>query len=227
MPVARHLPTLVLLVLSMRILLTFPVLFALLLLIAACDSSDTGETGLDTQPDLTCASAEATRIYVPPKATYLRTSERDNNLGAQASVPVRLADLGIQPGDQLRLERLGEFQYNSQHPDLVFFGMLAVFSSTSELLPFNERYRVPGAIVAGAAYAHETRRTHNDNLVTDIPEDFVLGMEPNGDPSVPFDEQIVVVVPEGAQYLFLSPEDDHFNDNIDQDQDFALCILQE
>jgi len=193
-----------------------------LLFLAACDSVDPEPTGADTEPDIGCLEADELRIYVPPKATYLRVSEADHDLGAESSVPTRLADLGIQAGDQLRLERLGEFQYNSQHPDLVYYGLLVLFSSSAELLPYDQRHRVPGAIAAGIP--HTTSPTHAGGLDTNIPEDFVVGMGTNGDPRVPVDDPVFVEVPEGAQYLFLSPEDDHFNDNLDQDEDFALCI---
>jgi hypothetical protein len=203
--------------------LTLASLACLALLFAACDTGEPPPTGADTTPDLGCLDADELRIYVPPKATYLRVSESDHNSGARASTPTRLADLGIQPGDQLRLERFGEFQYNRQHPDLVYYGMLVLFSSTSELLGPTERHRVPGALSAGIE-THISRPTRAGNLPTNIPEDFVLGMERNGDPTVPYDEPIMVQVPEGARFLFLSPEDDLFHDNIDQDEDFALCI---
>lgn len=193
-----------------------------ILLIAACDTADPGETGEDTDPDLGCRSTQEMRIYVPPRATYLRISDIDYDLGVEASVPTRLADLNIQPGDQLRLERLGEFQFNSQHPDLVYYGLLVLFSESSDILAYDQRHRVPGAIAAGVP--HTTPPTHSGGHETDIPEDFVVGIEPNGDPAVPVDDPVYVEVPEGAQYLFLSPADDHFFDNIDEDEDFALCI---
>lgn len=207
---------------SARGRLLLPSLFVLLLLLAACDTSDPEETGLDTEPDIGCLEADELRIYVPPRASYLRLSDRDVDRGAESSTPTSLASLGIGAGDQLRLERFGEFQYNSQHPDLVYYGMLVLFSSSSELLPHTERHRVPGALAAGEP--HTSRPTFTGNLPTNIPEDFVVGMEPNGNPTVPHDEPVFITVPEGAQYLFLSPEDDNFWDNLDQDEDFALCI---
>jgi hypothetical protein len=199
----------------------------LLLVNTGCDSN-APEEGLDTEPAIGCEAAGDIKLYVPPKATYLRTSDVDVERGAQSSVPHRLADLGLEPGDTVLLERIGEFQFNSSHPDLVYWGLLVLFSSTNELLPSSERVRVPGAVAitseAGQTHAHVTRRTFFDSHQTDIPEDIVVGMEPNGNPLIPVDDRVEVQIPENAAYLFLSPEDDHFADNLDQDGDFHLCI---
>jgi hypothetical protein len=180
------------------------------------------ETGLDTTPALGCDGSEEARLYVPPRATYLRVSQQDRASGALDAIPHQLSALGIAPGDQLRLERLGEFQFNQSHPDLVYYGLLVLFSSTNQLLPHTELHRVPGALAVGDP--HQTRPTFHGNLPTNIPEDFVVGMGRNGDPTIPRDEPVYVTVPEGAQYLFLSPDDDQFSDNLDVDEDFSLCI---
>lgn len=169
-----------------------------------------------------CQQSGETRIFVHHLRTFLRVSERDHQNGALDAIPLRLSDYGIAPGDSLRIERIGEFQYNATHPDLVYYGLLVVFSATNELLPWTEPHRVPGAIAAGTP--HVTRPTWFDKHPTDIPEDLVVGTMPSGDPTVPFDQPVFVRVPQGAQFMFLSPDDDHFADNLDDDQDFSLCI---
>jgi hypothetical protein len=200
--------------------LLLPAILISTLLIAGCDKSVEGE---DTEFHVGCDAAHQTRIFVPPRATFLRVSDRDHQAAAVNSVPHRLSNLGIQPGDRLRLERFGEFQYNMTHPDRVYYGLLVLFSSTNQLLPYNEQHRVPGALAAGEPFV--TRPTYHDDLATDIPEDFVVGIQRvGGDPRIPHNQPVFVTVPEGAEWLFLSPEDDHFSDNIDEDEDFSLCV---
>jgi hypothetical protein len=207
---------------------TLSILALVLLFVSTGCDSNAPEEGLDTDPAIGCEAAGDIKLYVPPKATYLRTSDLDANAGVVGSVPHRLADLGLGPGDTVVLERIGEFQYLSEHPDLVYWGLLVLFSSTNELLPYTERHRVPGAVAitspAGETHAHVTPPTFIGNHPTDIPEDIVVGMEPNGDPRVSVDDTVEIQIPADAVYLFLSPADDHFSDNLDEDEDFHLCI---
>jgi hypothetical protein len=107
-------------------------------------------------------------------------------------------------------------------PDLWWGGVAGVFSATSELLPINELYRIPTAINAGEdIVTPETYWTDNlqgisDHLLgkgiswyngpmdTDISEDFRIdpyfGME--------------IVIPNNAEYLFLSIIDVYYRDNL-------------
>ena len=183
------------------------VLLALSFTLTACDSSREEEEGEDTDPAVGCNDAGAITLQVPPTATYLRTSANDE---AAASQPVRLAGIDLQPGDRIRAERLGEYQFRDIHPDSVRYGIVAVFSSDTQLLGRDVLNRVPGAIDAGEDAV--TPFAFRDNVPTDIPEDFAV-----------FEEQ-TLTVPGGAEYLFLSPFDNAFNDNLDDDGDFRLCI---
>lgn len=191
-----------------------PRLYALLILalalpftLTACDNNLDDGVGLDTTPAVGCESADAVVLPAGPTTTFLRTAPTDE---ADPVRPVRLVDLGLQPGDRFRAERLGEFQFRNIDPDSVRYGLLAVFSSDATLLDRIERERVPGAISAGRDYVSPP--THSRSLPTDIPEDFAV-----------FDVD-TLTVPEGSVYLFVSPVDDFYADNLDQDGDHRLCI---
>src|SRR5690606_30984727 len=124
-------------------------LLALSLGLAACDSSDE-EEGEDTDFEVGCDDPGAITIPIEATATYLRTAGSDEADPAQA---FSLSSLGLQPGERIRVERLGEFQWRAeQHPDSVSYGVAAVFSSDDVPLDRSERARVPGAINAGNDY---------------------------------------------------------------------------
>jgi hypothetical protein len=182
------------------------IVLALSFTLTACDSGSDEEEGADTDPAIGCDDAGAISVQVLPRATYLRS---DNAEPAQA---FRLSDAGLQPGTRVRLERLGEFQFRDIDPDLVSTRIVAVFSSDDVLLDRTERARVPGAIDAGSDFV--TRPTFGSGQATDIPEDFDI------------DGVDTLTVPENAAFLFVSPNDGKFDDNLDQDEDFRLCITQ-
>ena len=178
----------------------------LLLALAACDGAQ--EEGIDTDPALGCDAPDAATVGIEPTATYLLTREEDEARPAQA---VPLADLGVGPGSRVRVERLGEFQFRARlNPDSVSYGAVAVFSSSRTLRDRAERVRVPGALDAGDDYV--TAPTLGEGASTDIPEDFrVVGVD-------------TLEVPAGAAFLFVSPDDREFQDNLDEDDDFRLCF---
>lgn len=181
-------------------------LVVVLLTVAACDSAR--EEGLDTEPAPGCDDPGAATVAVEPTATYLLTRDEDEARSARA---VPLADLGVEPGSRVRVERLGEFQFRARlDPDSVSYGVTAVFSTSRTLLDRDERERVPGALDAGDDYV--TAPTLGEGAPTDIPEDFrVVDVE-------------TVDVPAEAAFLFVSPDDREFQDNLDEDDDFRLCF---
>lgn len=174
------------------------------LALTACDSAVPGPDGEFAEG---CEASEA--VPVRTTGTYLRTDDVDD---ADDPTVVRLRDVGLEAGDTVLFERLGEYQFGNSDPTRVREEMAAVFSRTDNLLDRDERDRVPGAIDAGEDY--ETRRTFVDDLATDIAEDFFI------------DEETTVTVPQGAEYLFVAPPDDRFDDNLDDDGDYRLCITE-
>lgn len=128
------------------------------------------------------------------KSTYLRVA-----LGDQAAQPlaISLAEIGAQPGDTLHLEPAGTYSDLSVLKDGTETRLTGVFSSSNVVGPPSDRNRIPGAIDAGT---NVTTQTYLDCILllcalhpSDIPQDFRI------DPAVD------VVVPGGAQYLFVAP----------------------
>jgi len=151
--------------------------------------------------------ASASIFSIDPAATYLLT----NNDAAPNATAFGLASLGVQAGDFIRLERLGNFDYNLGQDNGT--SLVAVFSSSSELLATSELNRVVGALKAGDAFA--TGPTHHGSLSNDIAEDFFVPGSGNS---------VVVKVPVGALFLFFSTNDSYFNDNTDPDGNFGVRI---
>src|SRR5207247_9803174 len=110
---------------------------------------------------LAMAQAQSTTVSINPRATYLRT----NNDTALDAVPINLAALGIQPGDLIALEELGDWSFAISSPETAT-SLGGVFSSSNVLLASSNQNRVPGAIAAGAAFV--TGTTFSRGLATDI-----------------------------------------------------------
>lgn len=146
---------------------------------------------------------------IDPTRTYLRTDSSDD---AGDAVPFDLQNLGISPGDTLRLTRLGDFEKQGDGG----FGMIGVFSGSSTLAASGQRNRVVDAIDAGPDV--QTVETFQDGDPTDIPEDFKIAAR-NGT-----DRSLTITVPSGATHLFVSPIDNLFEDNTDPDDNYRLRI---
>jgi hypothetical protein len=138
------------------------------------------------------------------RGTYLHTVLDDR----QPPQVIDLESLGVAPGDRLQLRRKGSW---SDDLLLVRTRVAAVFSSTDSLLEnpiggsifsFNWS-RLPNAINAGTDVT--TPRTFWLLNPTNIREDFEIG------------NSTVVTVPAGAKYLFLTPIDNHFDENFSFD----------
>lgn len=153
--------------------------------------------------------AEATEIGVDPSATYLHTAADDP---AADATPIPLGELGIEPGSEVTLTRVGSYTKGGPGGQ----GLTAVFSASSELLAPEELDRLPDAIDAGEDY--ETSPTYYGDEQTDIPEDFLVSTQDGSDPSV------TVTVPAEASHLFVAAIDNLYADNTDEDDDFGVEI---
>ncbi|MBP0018763.1 MAG: PEP-CTERM sorting domain-containing protein [Cyanobacteria bacterium SBLK] len=158
------------------------------------------------------ARADSFTIKVDPRETYLHLTSDPLALD---TVAIDLASLGINGGDFITLEQLGDFSFRiaNDSPDIIT-GMTGVFSTSAELLPSEFLNRVSGAIEFGNdVITTPLNLDFNDN---DIAEDFLIEGEPFN-----------IQVPDLAQYLFVAAKDQYWGDNGDPDNDFALRITTE
>ncbi|MCP5069755.1 MAG: hypothetical protein GY946_24570 [bacterium] len=156
---------------------------------------------------------------INPKGTYLH---HVNETNPQPPLVIDLAEIDVLPGDTLRITREGRwegfFQGNQQR-------VAAVFSSTDQLNPVVppaiawvnfwhwltfQSNRVPGAIEAGLNVVTPLTFAYWNR--TDIPQDFEIT------------GTVEVVVPGNAQYLFLSPIDIAYSDNITSSLRVSLSV---
>jgi len=151
-------------------------------------------------------AVDPTLLVVDPRSTFLLT----NMDLAQPPLIVNLAERGIRPGDQIRLQEVGDWSYGVGRGDSTV-ALTGVFSSSSELLDASNRNRVPGAISVGRNFV--SQQTYHGSLDTDIAEDFFI-------------DDVTIAVPAGAQYLFVGTPDSNFADNTDADGDFGLRITK-
>ncbi len=173
------------------------VLFMLVVIVNCSDSSSPTEP----QPRL------IDFFSLDPRATYLHTCS-DN--GAVNATPLLLLDLDLAPGDQIRLEAIGDYhngndEYNTKGG--------AVFSSSGTLLGPGELHRVPNATKAGQDYVTSPTYFCN-NEATDIPEDFS------------FVPTKTVTIPAEATYIFICVSDSYYEDNSDSDNDCGVNIYK-
>jgi probable HAF family extracellular repeat protein len=107
--------------------------------------------------------------------------------------------LGLAPGDQILLTEQGAFAQSSGWPfDTTTIS--AVFSRSNTFLNRSNTHRIPDAIKAGGGWV--SPETWNSRVWTNIEEDFAI--TPNG---------VKVVIPTGAQYLFVASDDSFYRDN--------------
>jgi hypothetical protein len=169
-------------------------------------------------------SSGAATISIDPTRTFLMTAgDPWDGIGfVLGSIPIRLADYGIAPGDSVLLEQLGDYYngaegYHGNEASLdTLTAMIGIFSSTEELLAPNLLNRLPGALDAGQYIV--TMNTlyggvGNAGVPTDIPYDFGIGFN-------------IFQIPTGAAYLFVAVHDVYYSDNSYPDLDFALRLTR-
>jgi hypothetical protein len=151
-------------------------------------------------------------ISINPKATYLLTNADPNALNSPA---IDLAALGLHSGQQITIQALGDFCFTIDcsigDTGTAMFG---VFSSSNTLLASSVLNRVPGALASGLP-GIITSATFFGAIPTDIPQDFFVSHDP---------ALITVTIPASAAFLFISPNDSLYGDNLDPDGDFAVRI---
>jgi hypothetical protein len=147
-------------------------------------------------------------IAIGPRGTWLRTN---NDPSAVAPVAIDLAALGILPGAEISIERLGTWATTNVWPETRSEAM-GLFSSSTTVLPGTNLNRVPGAIDAGEDVLTET--TANGSQPTDIPEDFAIAGE----------TPTVLIVPNQATTLFVAVPDRFYGDNVDADQNLLIRL---
>lgn len=163
---------------------------------------------------LTSFNALSADIFVPidPRATYLHSIDTDAALGA---IAIDLIGLGFVPGQSIFLESLGDFKHAPTF-DENGFSLAGVFSNSAVLGASSLLNRVTGAIDAGTDFVTQSAVGEP----TDIAEDFLIAefIDPvlvNG---------VTIEIPGGAQYLFVSPHDAFWSDNVDSDANFGVGI---
>jgi hypothetical protein len=150
-----------------------------------------------------------TVISVDPGATYLLTSNDPNALDSPA---ISLSSLGIQDGQKIFLQAIGDFCFSIFNPagcaasEVPSF-LVGVFSSSNSLLGSTNLNRVAGAIQTSDGINVVTGNTLMGGLATDIPQDFGIPHDPGS---------TTVTVPQGANYLFVSVSDSFYGDNGDR-----------
>lgn len=143
---------------------------------------------------------------IDPKATFLRTDDNDTPCNP---IIINLEDNGITTGVSLRIRTIGAY-FNSPS-GTTRNDAIGVFSASTQLLDKSELNRVVDAIDAGEVRV--TENTYIGNLTTDIPEDF--GIEK---------ESTEIIVPSGAQFLFLGNADCLHSDNTETPEGFKVEI---
>jgi len=139
---------------------------------------------------------------------------------AQDSAPIRLADLGLIPGDTISITRFGDFSVGETFADNGT-NLMAIFSASDLLLAGAVLNRVPDAIDAGPEIT--TFATLIGSLTTEIAEDFRVSAY--GDPAT--SRTLSLTIPAGATHLFLGVNDSFFGDNTDPDGDYRVEIRGE
>ncbi len=161
------------------------------------------------------AQALPVTISINPQATYLLTNLDPSAIDAPA---IDLAALGLNAGDQVSLEALGDFCFTIFNPlgcaaTEVSRAMIGVFSATNTLLASSVLNRVQGAIAAGTPVV--TFSTLMGGISTDISQDFVIFHGPSSS---------LLTIPSGAHFLFVAVSDSFYGDNRDPNNDLALRI---
>ena len=170
-------------------------------------------------------------VHVLANSTYLSPAaprEQPNRVSNAISVEL-LGDLSfeVRPGDYIRLEALGDFDFDNMGQDEEGpFGdgtlrdVWGVFSrSAPPLEPKSEPIRLDGVLPTAGDFTLVGE--DSSGIIPDLLEDFII-------PSITGEDKdgIFVQVPEDATHLFLGAADQIWFDNTDDDMDYRVRITR-
>ena len=148
-------------------------------------------------------------FQLSPQATFIRADAGDTISGP---IVIDLGSLGIVPGQVIGLSSSGFYVWGIGQADEARSTNM-VFSTSSELLPYTELNRVPGAIPATMPAIFTTNTCYLPaGQTTDIGEDFAINVPE------------IVTVPAGAAFLFIGTYDCAYWDNSDPNGDLKVTI---
>ena len=131
------------------------------------------------------------------------------------STPIDLNQLGLNPGDEINLTRLGGYYHTfPEWSPVVVTPLMGIFSSTDQITTTDDTVapqpvqRIPGAISVGEDVA--IGNILGTEFTRELAEDFQISYWTT-DPSQPIGRNIVI--PAGARYLFLAGGDSPTWDN--------------
>jgi len=153
---------------------------------------------------------ETTFVSVDPADTYLHTNS--DPLAGDA-VAIDLSALGLSAGMLVQFNVVEETYFDGTSD--VYPVMGGVFSATSTIDAASNLNRIPGAVAPPFYEPFVSQSTKFGGQSTDISQDLVLGGE----------EDPAVVIPSGAQYLFVTVDDDFFGDNTTTSPDFGFMVF--
>lgn len=169
------------------------------------------------KPDRVQAQSTTVRFNINPRAAFINTNHFIESID---SVPFLLSDLGISPGETIRLESFGSISPFGDPGNEDYIAMIAAFSNSDTLIADNgvaigpTTDRIPGA--TNAFFPNGCLPIQCLDGVFYISRGFTLNPTSfNG---------ITVQVPTDAQFLFISAADSRYEDNVDSDGDFAVGI---
>jgi hypothetical protein len=148
----------------------------------------------------------ATYFGLNAKSSYMRKTANDD---PKDPLVIDLDELGVLPGDTLRLSSLGRYSWLTLLKDGVDTNLGGVFSQTDVVLPAGHLNRVADAIDAGPnintwlsiwCWFGQCYDAGGDDIAHDFP------ISPGG---------LDITVPSGAHFLVVAPIDGfrHYKDN--------------
>ena len=173
--------------------------------------------GAATVLALASQTVAQTQIQVAPTKTCLKSC---------TGVAVQIEGLSWNPGTLLKMTQLGALSFQNGGPDNIAATIVVVFSATDDYdTNTSNLNRVDDAIDAGLDDAYSsTGLVCSPPTASEIPQDFAVYGSASAGLSTTGYGYTVVRVPEGAEFMFLTPNDTYWADNSDPNGDYKLQI---